>query len=226
MVTSDAHQAIQVRQAVSIQVLEAGRQVRYRSMILDFTPEQEILIDFPAYRGQEIDLAPDTTLGMLIILPTGIWRYSVLVRERATLSRPALRCSWPVEAEKLQQRDHFRVGVALPAEVCFSAVAGDRPERSTIAGETADLSAGGVRIHLPSPIHLRTGAGIGVRLNLPDGAVNCKARVVRSGTYEGKPDEASFWIAAEFTDIPSAASRSITRFLFNASCQRGHSRGT
>lgn len=192
----------------------------YPSRVLDFEEGREIRVAIPVLRGDEVPVEPGTVLDVRSTHPDGVHVFAATVLGRAAEPAPALVITWPQGVQRIQRRDAVRVEVRVRVEVWTGSPGGAPRE---LAGATTDLSEGGMRAALAEAVE--AGTELEARLHLPGGVppVECAGRVVRGGESEGAADGERFWTAVEFTRVPPAARRELTRFVFGA--QREQLRG-
>ncbi len=206
-------------QPVSLRIGEGEGAGWYPSLVLDFEEGREIVVGAPTLRGSEVRVEPGTVVDVQTTHPDGLRVFVAQVLRRETEPGPALRLGWPQSVQRVQRREAVRVDVRVPVEV--RAAVPDGPPRA-LAGTTVDLSEGGMRVALAEAVE--PGTELEARLHLPGGPpVECAGRAVRGGENEGAASDLRFWTAVEFTTVPSAARRDLTRFVFDV--QREQLRG-
>ncbi|HEX6988639.1 MAG TPA: PilZ domain-containing protein, partial [Bacillota bacterium] len=116
----------------------------------------------------------------------------------------------PARVEEIQRRSHVRLMVNLPVRL-WEEAAKDAHARVT-AGETVDLSAGGVQVRLNAPPPV---AGVyGIEIGLPDGVVALRTRLVRvveRALPDGRVQRA---YGFTFVDPEAGLQDRIVRFIF------------
>jgi c-di-GMP-binding flagellar brake protein YcgR len=207
-------------QPVSLRIGEGEGAGWYPSLVLDFEEGRQIVVGAPTHRGHEVRVEPGTVVDVQTTHPDGLRVFVAQVVRREEEPGPALRLGWPQSVRWVQRRGAVRVEVLVPVEV--RAAVPDGPHRA-LAGTTVDLSEGGMRVALPEAVE--PGTELEARLHLPGGGppVECAGRVVRGGENPGAASDRRFWTAVEFTTVPPAARRDLTRFVFEA--QREQLRG-
>ncbi|HEX7239368.1 MAG TPA: PilZ domain-containing protein [Longimicrobiaceae bacterium] len=203
-------------QPVSLRVGEGEAARWYPSLVLDFEEGKEVVVGVPLEGGYETRVEPGSVVGVQTTHPDGIRVFAATVLRRDTAPSPALRLSWPADVQRVQRREAVRVEVMVRAEV---RVLADEGAPRALDGSTADLSEGGARLLLGEP--LAPGTALEIVLHLPSaGAVECAGRVVRSGEADRAAPERRHWAAVEFTRLPAAARRELTRFVFDVQRER------
>lgn len=184
----------------------------YQSLVLDFDPGRELVIDVPVEQGQEVMVPEGAQVQLTATHPEGLQLFRCTVRRRRELPSPCLFLSWPVDVRRVQRRRHVRVAVMLPTPVRLGDE-GAAAERE-LPGLTADLSAGGVRVLTPEP--LSVGERVEVQLRLHDAApFRCVGRVVRTGEHARGTESRRFWAGVEFHDLPAETVTALTRFVLD-----------
>ncbi|HEX6988731.1 MAG TPA: PilZ domain-containing protein, partial [Bacillota bacterium] len=134
----------------------------------------------------------------------------------------------PARIEEIQRRSHVRLVVNLPVRLWEDAAkdarapepqpagpAAGRPPadgRRVAAGETVDLSAGGVQVRLSGPPPVASVYGI--EIGLPDGVVTLRTRLVRvveRALPDGRVQRA---YGFTFVDPEAGLQDRIVRFIF------------
>lgn len=192
----------------------------YPSRVLDFEEGREIRVAVPVLRGDEVPVEPGTVLDVQSTHPDGVHVFAATVLRRVAEPGPALVITWPDSAQRVQRRDSVRVEAQVRVEVRTASPGGPARE---LDGTTLDLSEGGMRAAVPEPVE--AGTELEARLHLPGGGppVECAGRAVRGGESEDAAPGGRFWTAVEFTSVPPAARRELTRFVFGV--QREQIRG-
>jgi hypothetical protein len=232
---------IQAMQAILIKPLGHEEEPWFRSSIVDFRPEQELVVVLPSPRDrldrpppkptegagttEEEDELTDTLfsrgteLEVQISFPDGIRRFSSVIRKLDLSFGGSLYLDWPTEGTRIQRREHVRVEVRFPTAVKFK-------ERGTeiakvVHGDTIDLSAGGVRLQLADAIADDTE----IRLDIDTDSLRgkpFKGRVVRSGAIEAKRARQGLdcWVAVEFVGVDPKSRKEMTQLVFDIQRQQ------
>ena len=109
----------------------------------------------------------------------------------------------------VQRRDYARLYVRLPVRI--------RHGDTTVEGETADISEGGMRARV-APLHVAAGAQVACTVELYDHVIDLRADVVRTEQRSSQETE----LAVEFTGgYPADA---IRRFVFTEQLRRRRSK--
>lgn len=201
---------------VILEVKEDGEKFFYAGTVVHLSPDEEIVIE----------VATDRPLGKAFPSGEGVrvsatssdsqWRFeSQIIRvETGMMGRVCLL--WPEHIDRIQRRENFRLDVALRVKVD---VGYDREgERKFIEGRTRDLSAGGARLELDSPLEPNT--LVKVHVSFPQiGSRECLSRVVRVG-MNGLSSDQPHWAAVQFRDTSPAIQKEIAHFLAQLELER------
>lgn len=230
---------IQSMQAVRLRPVPSDSDAWHRSVIVDFTPDEELILvvpedkdlvdekgdapdeeaeaEAPAVVGDDDVLPPPlfdrgTKIEVEISFPDGIRRFTSVVRRLELQYGGSMRVDWPTEGTRIQRRDYVRVEVGYRALVWYRE--GDGPLQK-LTGATMDISAGGVRLKLTTPLE----SGQRIEIEIDNSVLKGKTvqgRVVHCGEIEkkrGQPDE--YWIAVEFVGIGEAMRKDMTQMVFD-----------
>jgi c-di-GMP-binding flagellar brake protein YcgR len=203
-------------QHVSVKPAGPGATLWHRGVILDIEEGAGLLVALPdgvlGRRVSELEAERESPREVVLEVasPTGLFRCLCEVRGERRSEPAGWRLGWPSRVERIQRREHVRVSVRLRAEVRFRAE--DRPRQ--IAGTTADLSAGGVRVRLPEPIP--PGTAVEVALDVPRiGPRDYDAVVTRSEPEEDGAATGRHGVGFRFEDLPDAVGRRIVQYVFS-----------
>ena len=235
---------IQSMQSVLIKPQNSENSVWFRSVIVDFVPDRELVIVMPSATdsvnesepepeaadaaetaaeveeddelvgGVDLLFSTGTRLDVEISFSDGIRRFSSVVRRLDLSYGGSLRIAWPTEGTRIQRRDYVRVDASVPSAVRY-----EDPESGSLVkinAPTIDLSAGGVRLHMATPLpdEMR------LELELQSGSLKgqtLQGRVVRSAPIEstGREKRNSFWVAIQFVGVDEGLRNRLTQFGFD-----------
>lgn len=199
-----------LRHMMPVLIRERASDQWHASKVLDLLEGEEIVVAIAIERGYEIVLPAGAEVRLQTSHPDGVRRHSARVLRRRDVPSPCLYLSWPQEVERIQRRAHIRVNVAVRVSIRF-VLSPDEPSH-TIVGYTADLSAGGVKLHLPRA--LAAEGPVEVEIELPEhGPLICKAHVVRTGRSESMRGVARHWAALQYAGISDRNRRRIVGFV-------------
>lgn len=202
-------------QPILLEVPEGENCGTYPSLVLDFVEGESLLVGVPLERGREVRIGPETVVNVQIPRPDGVYVMPSLVVARDTQG-PALMLRWPAREDRVQRRNHVRVGVMIPVEVWVRTAEGGRAgqEERRISGASVNLSAGGLLLAVAEPLDPE--AQVRLRLLMPDGIdTSVEARVLRTGEKEDAHLAHRFWAALEFVGVLESARKEITQFVFD-----------
>jgi c-di-GMP-binding flagellar brake protein YcgR len=208
VVPGSMQQLFQFMQPISLEVEDGVDSGAYPSIVLDTEQGRQLTVGVPLDRGREVPLEPRTPVRIQLNRPDGIYVLHSRVLARSA-GHPSLILEWPDLSERIQRREHVRVGATLPVQL---SVRGSGVVRS-VAALSTDLSVGGIRLVAPEP--LRRDAQVRVTLALPGfGERACEARVLRGGATPDPRREHRYWSALEFVGMLESVREDVTQFIF------------
>jgi c-di-GMP-binding flagellar brake protein YcgR len=168
------------------------------SRVEDLFPEGTIVIANPSAAGVEISLAAGQELQLEWAIKRGVARQRAVVQRHVNVGVPGLVLEPLDEPLGMQRRNFVRVDAILP--VVF-----EPEDGPPVRGTTLDLSGGGMRGQVTSP--LPDGSAVRVTIDLPTGeSIGCVASTIRC--IEGDV------YAFEFAEIGGADRERLIRFVF------------
>jgi c-di-GMP-binding flagellar brake protein YcgR len=192
-------------------VLETPTASGLRASRSDIRSVQKRWIALTAPADQEAPVAVGTPLSVTIRGDTALYRFHTIVLDRrVTDGVPALYVEKPARIEKVQRREHFRVGVHLPTVLGVLAP-GDQ-EGAPIRGDIDNLSGGGFRVALPAALS----AGAIVRVRLPVVTLldySFEARVIRCADARDF-GPMRYRASCEFIRLPEETRNLIVSYCF------------
>jgi len=198
-------------QPLVLSFLDVDQIIRATSRIVDFTEGKEIIVDVPYREGDEVLVPIGTVLEVEVTQADAIRRFPSRVLGRLPMRPPCLQLEWPDEIERIQRRNDVRVAAALKVEMEFHPQEGGR---STLRGETSDISAGGLRIVTPEAVP--EGISVLVRLFLPSNEMLlCRGEVLRGGEIQLHNNKTARWAALRFTEVSERDRRELTKLVFD-----------
>lgn len=196
-------------QLVEIEVEGKHSKRRYHSRIEEVR-ESFLVLAMPIHQRSIVNLRPGTSIVVNFLRDGVNYAFEAAILERTTEPLPLIVISRPEMAVKRQRRSWVRVPVCLDFHYA-------RPPRKPYQepdyreAQTLDLSAGGLRFN--SQQKFRHGEELRLRLNLPSGLLELKAKVVRvDETFNS--ERRCYQVGLEFIDIKERQRDRIMRFAF------------
>ena len=199
-------------QPASVQLLEEEQPADWlRTMVVDFTPDREILLSIPTEGDGQVEIRPGTVVRVKVNLADGVREFTSKVLSREALHGGVLRLRWPTDTVRIQRRDFVRVSMTLPVAVTYEAE-GEAPR--VIEALTVDLSAGGVRLNLPEALPAETEVGLEIRAEQKP-PYRVRGRIVHAGEVGEHVEPKRFWAAVQFLDVSESLRNDITQYVFD-----------
>lgn len=230
-------------QAVRLRSLQADTEQWYRSVIVDFEQEQELVLILPGKKdledaqgqtpgeaepAQQDEKPKDVGDDSEFLEPPPFDRGSRVEVEvsfpdgirrfTSVVKRLDLNYGGSVRIEWPSQGTRIQRRDFVRVDVAYRALVwyreGDGPLQQ-INGFTLNVSAGGVRLKLPQP--LPEEQRIEVEIQTPALAgLTLQGRVVRSGEIEKARKEAQFfWVAVEYVGVDEGLRNDMTQMVFD-----------
>lgn len=240
---------IQSMQSVLIKPQDSEDNLWFRSVIVDFVPDRELVIVMPTQNdsvkedgaesipdvdppvsspepiidededelvggGMELIFSTGTRLDVEISFSDGIRRFASMVKRLDMSYGGSLRIAWPTEGTRIQRRDFVRVDSSIPMVVRY-----EDAETGTLVkvnAPTIDLSAGGARLQMASPIPDDTRIEMELQSTSLKGQT-LQGRVVRSALIESnrRDKRKDFWVAVQFLGVDEGLRNRLTQLVFD-----------
>lgn len=196
-----------------LQVRAADSEDEWLSSRVEDLTEETVAIGAPFKGGELVPLSPGTRVECQFAKDDAFYAFRTEIIQRRLQPIPILVLRRPMEVQRFQRRNLFRLPIILP--VSFT-VAGSEDIRK---GTTLDLSGGGMC--LAAPERLAAGTELELTVSLPDGyRLVSKGRVVNSSEGQADKGQKRYAHGVEFIDLPIPVQERIVSFIFNEQRER------
>ncbi|MDH7479551.1 MAG: PilZ domain-containing protein [Syntrophomonadaceae bacterium] len=196
-------------QLVEIEVDGENSKERYHSRIEEVR-ESALVLAMPIRQRSIVNLRPGTSIVVNFLREWVNHAFEATILERTAEPLPLIVISRPEVAARRQRRSWVRVPVCLELRYARPPQRPDQ-EPDYQEAQTIDLSAGGLMFN--SQQKFRHGEELKLRLNLPGGGLELRARVVRA-EEASSPERRCYQVGLEFIDIRERQRDRIMRFAF------------
>lgn len=190
---------------------------KFRSRVLGFY-DSGVIISAPLRKGQPIEAYSGLELKGVVIRDDATYSFEtiVLFTEEADYG-----ISWylapPERLTRIQRRYDVRLEVTLPVEVSVTKRDKDCAILKKIAGQTINLSAGGVKVRTEERL---SGDKVKVTFFLPGEEITVLASILRDGPViairpEDKTTKASYWTALRLLKVTEEEKLKIVKYIFH-----------
>lgn len=122
---------------------------------------------------------------------------------------PLIVINRPSEIKKIQRREFVRVAASLPVAVTRPAISGNTIEMTF---ETTSIDISGSGILITSPVKIKEGEHLRLKITLPDQEVETEGTVIRTLP---NPSSQSYPVGIRYENIPEYLRDRIIAFVFD-----------
>lgn len=208
----------------------------YTSSIQEITPEGTLCIGAPVSRSVVIHLRAGDTVDIVYYRPQGMLTFTAgVLRDYEEKGIQLAEIEIKSTISRFQRREYVRLDISLALRLSMLAAPDemrDMPAEQTLSlaydqtsaaqkkrsdapfeGVTADISGGGLRAFIPTP--LQSGTLLECTLWLRNGdSFRSQAKVVRAGE-SGEGGKLPYTIGLQFVNVNEQARRKIIKYIFD-----------
>jgi c-di-GMP-binding flagellar brake protein YcgR len=201
---SSINKLLCVHQSALLEVAEA----KYTCRVHDFTEEIITLTAPLDDRGHPVRVTQGTPVRVVLQTNQGFLGFDTQsVGPKVVANLPLLDVSRPLQVERTDRREYYRVPVNLPLSYCPAG------ESHYQTGRITDISGGGLLCVLPRSFMVEHGMLLDICLTLSTSRDPIEVQVCVKKVFEAPPRSESHRVACEFVDIPQRMREIVIRFV-------------
>lgn len=136
---------LKVNQRIEIVVIDEAYRGSYLSRV-EHMDEKQVLFAMPMSRGSLVPIRTGTNVSVVYFDELAVYEFQAKVERHQHDNLPVLRVRLPQEVKRIQRRAYVRLEASIRVGLFVQV---EEDESVTIlSGETADISGGGMRLHL------------------------------------------------------------------------------
>jgi c-di-GMP-binding flagellar brake protein YcgR len=189
-----------------------GRKRIYNSRIEDIQ-ENELIIAAPYSQGYYLPPRSEREFYARVTADDCAFVFKTSLRGYVQDPVALWTISWPTDVERVQMRSYVRFAVNLDVRLTNS----DEDDAKPVSTLTKDISAGGLRVLMGTPLPVGTHLDVTLYLD-EENAVEAKGEVVR--IIRPKAEHEKYAVAIRFSQIDEKVRSQVIKFIFKKQIAR------